>query len=219
MTVGWSRPKIKVWAADNGVLIRAGVQVCSVVVRLTAGITLVENNSKAPSNVDSPVHENMALLIVNEILKNPSGTLMRYIASLCARNSVRNIIEGRQEFSFMGRLATADSFPSQTVFDGIEPAPIVFQESDVSRESRRVGAPVGGCAQGHFRQASGAQVSIDGRPIPHRCKCEFPVAPRFLERPTSRPPQVSMSFKSTSCFFNIRCAAEFSNHHKPAQSS
>ena len=76
-----SRPRIKVLVVDNGVLIRAGVQVCSVVVRLTAGITLVENNSKAPSNVDSPVHENMALLIVNEILKNPSGTLMRYIAS------------------------------------------------------------------------------------------------------------------------------------------
>ena len=52
-------------------------KVCSLIVRLTAGNNLTDNQSKPPTAVESPVHENMALLIVNEILKNPTGALLR----------------------------------------------------------------------------------------------------------------------------------------------
>ena len=53
-------------------------KVCSLVIRLTAGTTLTENQSKPSSTVESPVHETMALMFVNEVLKNPDGPLMRF---------------------------------------------------------------------------------------------------------------------------------------------
>ena len=52
-------------------------KVCGLMVRLTAGGTLGENHNKPPSAVESPIHENMAQLIVNEILKKPNGPLTK----------------------------------------------------------------------------------------------------------------------------------------------
>jgi len=52
-------------------------KVCALLIRLMSGQLLNENRSKAPNQVESPVHETLAPLIANEILKRKEGPMTR----------------------------------------------------------------------------------------------------------------------------------------------